>query len=99
MKENEEAIRELAKEEAGVEGQEKEDLKTRLKFLILPKDPNDAKNVMIEIRAGTGGDEAALFAGELYRMYTRYAESRGWRVEILSTNPTGLGGFKEIIMM
>jgi peptide chain release factor 1 len=99
LEENDEAIRELAKEEVGVLRQRKEDLENRLKFLILPKDPNDSKNVIIEIRAGTGGDEAALFAGELYRMYTRYAESRGWRTEILSSNPTGLGGFKEIIMM
>jgi peptide chain release factor 1 len=99
LDENDEAIRELAKEEVGVLRQRKEDLENRLKFLILPKDPNDSKNVMIEIRAGTGGDEAALFGGELYRMYTRYAESRGWRTEILSSNPTGLGGFKEIIMM
>jgi len=99
LEENDEAIRELAKEEVGMLRQRKEDLENRLKFLILPKDPNDSKNVLIEIRAGTGGDEAALFAGELYRMYTRYAESRGWRVEILSSNPTGLGGFKEIIMM
>jgi peptide chain release factor 1 len=99
LEENDEGIRELAKEEVSVLRQRKEDLESRLKFLILPKDPNDNKNVMIEIRAGTGGDEAALFAGELYRMYTRYAESRGWRVEILSSNPTGLGGFKEIIMM
>src|SRR5262249_39850486 len=94
LEESDEAIRELAKEEVGVLRQRKEELENRLKFLILPKDPNDAKNVMIEIRAGTGGDEAALFAGELYRMYTRYAESRGWRVEILSTNPTGLGGLQ-----
>src|ERR1051325_8812162 len=70
-----------------------------LTSLLLPKDPNDSKNVIIEIRAGTGGEEAALFAGELYRMYTRYAEAQGWRVEILSSNPTGLGGFKEIILM
>ena len=99
LEENDEAIRELAKEEVSILRERKEDLENRLKFLILPKDPNDTKNVLIEIRAGTGGDEAALFAGELYRMYTRYAESRGWRVEILSSNPTGLGGFKEIIMM
>jgi peptide chain release factor 1 len=64
----------------------------------LPKDPNDAKSVIVEIRAGTGGDEAALFAAELYRMYSRYAESRGWRVELMSSNPTGLGGYKEIIV-
>jgi peptide chain release factor 1 len=99
LEENDEGIRELAKEEVNVLRQRKEDLENRLKFLILPKDPNDNKNVMIEIRAGTGGEEAALFAGELYRMYTRYAESQGWRAEILSSNPTGLGGFKEIIIM
>src|SRR5499426_2108823 len=99
LEESDEAIRELANAEVGVLRQRKEELENRLKFLILPKDPNDAKNVMIEIRAGTGGDEAALFAGELYRMYTRYAESRGWRIEILSSSPTGLGGFKEIITM
>ncbi|HEY7163526.1 MAG TPA: peptide chain release factor 1 [Candidatus Binatia bacterium] len=99
LEENDEAIRELAKEEAGVLRQRKEDLEKRLTSLLLPKDPNDSKNILIEIRAGTGGEEAALFAGELYRMYTRYAESQGWRVEILSSNPTGLGGFKEIILM
>jgi peptide chain release factor 1 len=99
LEENDEGIRELAKEEVGVLRQRKEELENRLRLLILPKDPNDSKNVIIEIRAGTGGEEAALFAGELYRMYTRYAESQGWRVEILSSNPTGLGGFKEIIIM
>ena len=99
LEENDEAIRELAKEEVNVLRLREEGLSNRLKFLILPKDPNDSKNVIIEIRAGTGGDEAALFAGELYRMYARYAETRGWRVEILSSSPTGLGGFKEIILM
>lgn len=99
LEENDEAIRELAKEEVNVLRLREEELSNRLKFLILPKDPNDSKNVIIEIRAGTGGDEAALFAGELYRMYARYAETRGWRVEILSSSPTGLGGFKEIIVM
>lgn len=98
LEENDELIRELAKEEVGALRQRKEDLENRLKFLILPKDPNDSKNVIIEIRAGTGGDEAAIFAGELFRMYSRYAESRGWRVEMMSSNPTGLGGFKEIIL-
>jgi peptide chain release factor 1 len=98
LEENDELIRELAKEEVGVLRQRKEDLENRLKFLILPKDPNDSKNVIIEIRAGTGGDEAAIFAGELFRMYSRYAESRGWRVEMMSSNSTGLGGFKEIIL-
>jgi peptide chain release factor 1 len=99
LEENDEAIRELAKEEVNTLRQREEELENRLKYLILPKDPNDSKNVIIEIRAGTGGDEAALFAGELYRMYSRYAEFRGWRVEILTSSPTGLGGFKEIILM
>jgi peptide chain release factor 1 len=98
LEENDEAIRELAKEEVNALRQRKEELETRLRLLILPKDPNDNKNVILEIRAGTGGDEAALFAGELFRMYSRYAESRGWRVEMMSSNPTGLGGFKEIII-
>lgn len=74
-------------------------LEEKLKLLLLPKDPNDEKNVMIEIRAGTGGDEAALFAGDLLRMYSRYAEANNWRVELLSSNPTELGGFKEVIFM
>ena len=98
LQENEEAIRELAKEELNTLRQRKDELEKRLKILILPKDPNDNKNVILEIRAGTGGEEAALFAGELFRMYSRYAESRGWRVEMMSSNPTGLGGFKEIIV-
>jgi len=98
MDENDEAMRELVKEELTSLRERKEALETKLKFLILPKDPNDAKNVIVEIRAGTGGDEAALFAAELSRMYTRYAESRGWRVELMSSNPTGLGGYKEIIL-
>ena len=99
LEENEEAIRELAKEEIAALRARKEELEARLKYLILPKDPNDAKNVILEIRAGTGGEEAALFAAQLFRMYSRYAESRGWRVEIMNSNPTGLGGFKEIIAL
>lgn len=78
---------------------EEERLAEKLKILLLPKDPNDDKNVIIEIRAGTGGEEAALFAGDLFRMYTRYAESKGWRVEFLSGSESDLGGFKEIIFM
>jgi peptide chain release factor 1 len=97
LEENDEGIRELANEELVTLRQRKEALESQLKVLILPKDPNDNKNVILEIRAGTGGEEAALFAGELFRMYSRYAESRGWRVEMMSSNPTGLGGFKEII--
>jgi peptide chain release factor 1 len=74
-------------------------VETQLKFLLLPKDPNDERNVILEIRAGTGGDEAALFVADVFRMYTRYAETQHWRVEILSSNPTGIGGFKEVIAL
>lgn len=73
------------------------ELEEQLKFLLIPKDPNDSKDIVVEIRAGAGGDEAALFAADLYRMYTRYAETVGGKHEILSSNPTGIGGFKEII--
>lgn len=72
-------------------------LEEKLKILLLPKDPNDEKNVIMEIRGGAGGDEAALFAGDLFRMYSRYAERQGWRLEILSDHPTDIGGYKEII--
>src|ERR1700726_3154364 len=68
-----------------------------LKFLLIPKDPNDEKNVIVEIRAGTGGDEASLFAAELFRMYSRYAESQGWKVEILDSSPSSIGGMKEVV--
>ncbi|HXG51208.1 MAG TPA: peptide chain release factor 1 [candidate division Zixibacteria bacterium] len=97
LDEKDDALRELAKEELAALRARKAELENRLRILILPRDPNDAKNVILEIRAGTGGEEAALFAAELFRMYARYAESRGWRVEMMSSNPTGLGGFKEII--
>ncbi|MGI6149314.1 MAG: peptide chain release factor 1 [Limnochordia bacterium] len=76
-----------------------EELERRLQILLLPKDPNDEKNVIMEIRGGTGGEEAALFAGTLFRMYSRYAEEQRWNVEIMSSNPTELGGFKEVIFM
>jgi peptide chain release factor 1 len=99
LQENDDAIRDLAKEELSVLRTRKEELESRLKVLILPKDPNDTKNVILEIRAGTGGEEAALFAASLFRMYMRYAEFRGWRVEVMNSNPTGLGGFKEIIAL
>jgi peptide chain release factor 1 len=75
------------------------ELENRLSLLLVPRDPNDAKNAIMEIRAGTGGEEAAIFAADLYRMYVRFAESRGWKAETLSSNPTGLGGFKEIIFL
>src|SRR5438034_7992503 len=78
--------------------QERKDAVEReLKLLLLPKDPNDEKSVIVEIRAGTGGDEAALFAGELFRMYSRYAETQGWKVEVLESSPSSLGGLKEIV--
>src|ERR1700675_3250263 len=75
----------------------RETVERELKFLLLPKDPNDDKNVILEIRAGTGGDEAALFAAELFRMYSRYAESQKWRVEVLESSPSSLGGVKDLV--
>ncbi|MBC1482644.1 peptide chain release factor 1 [Listeria sp. FSL L7-1485] len=92
-------MREMAKEEFAELQKEKVDLEERLKLLLVPKDPNDDKNVILEIRGAAGGDEAALFAGDLFRMYSKYAESRGWKVEIMDANPTGIGGYKEIIAM
>ncbi len=92
-------VRELAKEELPALRQRLEALEQRLHILLLPKDPNDDRSVVLEIRAGTGGEEASLFAAELFRMYSRYAEAQGWRVEVLSANATGLGGFKEIIAL
>lgn len=79
--------------------QQKKDLEQRIKILLLPKDPRDEKNIILEIRAGTGGDEAALFVADLFRMYSRYAERNRWKMEILSESPTGIGGFKEIIAL
>ena len=92
-----EAIRELAREDAASTRTTLAAIETTVKTLLIPKDPNDERNVFLEIRAGTGGDEAALFAGDLYRMYTRYAEDEGWRVGILSDRAGEHGGFKEII--
>ncbi len=89
----------LAREEAERLAAEQERLAQQLRRLLLPRDPNDEKNVIMEIRAGAGGEEAALFAADLFRMYTRYAERRGWAVELLSANETGLGGFKEVIFL
>src|SRR5215475_602106 len=92
-------LKAMAEEElAGLEARLSE-CEHQLKVLLLPKDPNDERNVILEIRAGTGGDEAALFVADVFRMYTRYAESQRWRVEILFSNPTGIGGFKEVIAM
>jgi peptide chain release factor 1 len=88
----------LAREELKDLEPKREELLGQLKVLLLPKDPNDEKNVLLEIRAGTGGDEAALFAGELYRMYTRFAERQGWKLEVLTLSETGIGGIKEAIV-
>ena len=92
-------MKSLARSEVARLTEAREALESELKRLLVPKDPNDAKNIILEIRAGTGGDEAALFAADLFRMYSRYAEGQGWKVEVLSDHPTGGGGFKEIIAM
>jgi peptide chain release factor 1 len=90
-------MRELAKEELKALTAKRDALLSELKVLLVPKDPNDAKNIILEIRAGTGGDEAALFAGELFRMYAKFAERQGWRIEMMSSRDTGVGGLKEAI--
>ncbi len=92
-------MRDLAKEELKSLVARREGLVAEMKILLIPKDPNDEKNVMLEIRAGTGGDEAALFAAELFRMYSMYAERHGWRLDVMSSNDTGVGGLKEVIAM
>ena len=97
--EEDEEMKRLAKEEVNRLTQEKERVQEELKMALLPKDPNDEKNILLEIRAGTGGEEAGLFAGDLFRMYSKYAEKQGWRMEILSRHYTGVGGFKEIIAL
>jgi peptide chain release factor 1 len=98
LKENDEELKEIVREEMPLLKEQLEELDGRLKVLLLPRDPNDDKNVLLEIRAGTGGDEAGLFAADLYRMYGRYAERNGWKMEVISNSPAGgVGGFKEII--
>src|SRR5689334_14601343 len=92
-------MRELAKEELKSLSARRDGLVAELKILLVPKDPNDEKNVVLEIRAGTGGDEAALFAGELFRMYSKYAERQGWKIDVMSSSDTGIGGLKEVIAM
>ncbi|MBQ3540920.1 MAG: PCRF domain-containing protein, partial [Phascolarctobacterium sp.] len=94
---DDEELVEMAKEELKELKPQIAAYEERLTILLLPSDPNDDKNVIVEIRGGAGGEEAALFAGVLFRMYMRYAETRGWRVEILDSNPTELGGFKEVV--
>lgn len=97
--ESDEEMREMAKEELSDAKKQIEELEQELKILLLPKDPNDDKNIILEIRAGAGGDEAALFASELYRMYVNYAEGQHWKVELISVNENGIGGFKEVVAM
>ena len=92
-------IKTLAQQEVEKLTRRQEELESRLKKLLIPKDPNDDKNVLIEIRAGTGGDEAALFAHDLFRMYWRFAEQKGWKTEIMNSHETGVGGYKEVVMM
>ncbi|MDF2537890.1 MAG: prfA [Herbinix sp.] len=97
--ESDEEIREMAKEELNTCKQNLTKIEEELKILLLPKDPNDDKNVIVEIRGGAGGDEAALFAAELYRMYVRYAERNRWKIDMMNLNENGIGGFKEVIFM
>jgi len=97
--ESDEDLRQLAKDEIKEGTEALEEVAEQLKILLLPKDPNDEKNVIVEIRGGAGGDEAALFAGSLYRMYSHYAERRRWKTELMSSNENGLKGFKEVVFM
>ena len=99
LESDDEELKDMAKEELTRLKEIRPLLEQEMKVLLIPKDPLDDKNVIVEVRAGTGGDEAALFAAELYRMYARYAERNGWKVEILSSNPIGIGGYKEIVAM
>lgn len=97
--ESDEEMREMLKEELNSAKKRIEELEREMKILLLPTDPNDDKNIILEIRAGAGGDEAALFASELYRMYVNYAESNRWKVELIGLNENGIGGFKEVVAM
>ena len=99
LQEGDPEIQDLAAEELDALKSRQDALERQLRVLLLPRDPNDARNVLLEIRAGTGGEEASLFSADLFRMYSRYAETRGWKVEVLNSNPTGLGGFKEVVAL
>jgi peptide chain release factor 1 len=99
LKDSDPEIKSLAKEEIDRLSERKEQLGAQLKQLLIPKDPLDGKNVLLEIRAGTGGDEAGLFAADLYKMYSRYAEARNWKVDVMDHHTTGVGGLKEIIAL
>ena len=96
--EDDDELKQIAQEEYSDLKEEIENLEKELQILLLPKDPNDSKNLILEIRAGTGGDEAALFAADLYRIYTRFCERRGWSFKVMNSSDTGIGGFKEIII-
>ncbi len=99
LKDSDPEIKELAKEDIDRLTAAKQELEAELKSLLVPRDPLDEKNVLLEIRAGTGGDEAALFANDLFRMYSRYAEARKWKIELMDHHPTGVGGLKEVVAM
>jgi peptide chain release factor 1 len=99
LKDSDPEIKDLARDEIASLTRQKEKLEGDLKKLLLPKDPSDDKNVIVEIRAGTGGEEAALFVADLFRMYSRYAENRSWKVEVVTHHPTGVGGLKEVIAL
>ncbi len=99
LEESDEELREMAKQEFAELSSKEEVLEKELKILLLPKDPNDEKNVILEVRAGTGGEEAALFAANLLRMYSMYAENRGWKTELIEMNDTGIGGVKEAVVL
>ncbi len=99
LKDSDQEVREMASAEVSELEAEREALEAQLKLMLLPKDPNDLRNVIIEVRAGTGGDEAALFAADLFRMYCRYADRQRWKVELLNTAEAGIGGYKEVIAL
>ncbi|SFH68907.1 bacterial peptide chain release factor 1 (bRF-1) [Tindallia magadiensis] len=98
-KSSEEELKEMARMELGELEEKEETLREKLRIMLLPKDPNDDKNVIVEVRAGTGGDEAGLFAADLFRMYSRFAEDQGWKVELMSASESGVGGYKEVVFM
>ncbi|PRO65753.1 peptide chain release factor 1 [Alkalicoccus urumqiensis] len=97
LNENDPEMKEMAKAEMDELSPQIPELEEKLRVLLIPKDPNDDKNVIVEVRGAAGGDEAALFAGDLYRMYSRYADRQGWKIEVIEANDTGLGGFKEVV--
>src|SRR5690606_8615486 len=98
VNEKDQELREMAKEEMDLLYDQKEEKEQEIRLMLIPKDPEDAKNAIIEIRGGTGGDEAALFAGDLYRMYTRFFETKGWRTEVMDVTEGTSGGYKEVIL-